>query len=343
MIDRLSRRGFLAAVGASTLTACGRGGSERVRILCGSGAGAASDALVRLFARHLGRFGVKASVENVPRGGGQIAARTLTRAPNDGSVMAILPTSLLYAQLLAPAAVEWDLASLSWLGGFGMDHRALIVTGKSGVHRFEDLLTRPRPLIVSSSTSIGQGVYEAAIIRYLTGARLQIVPGFTGGARLLALISGEVEGTVSALDGAAAVLDIPGTRILLRVNDLPLPPGIPRSAGVDVPKLRDFCRNSPDDEPLLALTETHNRLGRIMALPPHTPAAVLERQRALFTKVLADAEFREEAARQHVLIEHMPGAEIAALLDDVLRTRRSLVEPALHRALRNWADPPPRV
>lgn len=334
----LSRRNFLAAVGAGALAACSPAGTKHVRIVCGSGAGATSDMLVRLFARHLARFGVNATVENLSRGGGKLAAQMVQDGPADGSVLGALQTSLLYSQLLDDGHQRWDLASMQWMGSFCIDHRALVVTGASGVQHFEELLTRSRPVTVAASSAAGPGLYESAIIRYLTGARLKIVPGFAGGARMLAMISGEVEGALTALDGAAAVLEMPGTRILLRVNDMPLPPGIPRSAGLDIPCLSDVARPGPDTAPLIALVEAHNRLGRIIALPPSCPPPVVEQWRTTFARVLSDPQFREDAARQHFLIERTDGDAVGAQLIDVLRAQRPSVEGALRRAIDEWAD-----
>lgn len=333
-----SRRGFIGAMGAGIVTACHPGVSKKLHIVCSSAAGAASDNLVRLFARHLARFGIAATVENLSRGGGRLAAQAIQRGPTDGSVVGMLQTALIFNQLLDKGELPWDLASMPWLGSLCIDRRALVVTGRSGVQRFEDLLTRPRPLIVVASSAAGPGVYESAILRHLTGARLQIVPGYAGGARMLALISGEAEGSVTALDSVASVLEMPGTRILLRINDMPLPPGLPPSVGVDVPAMRDVARPGPDREPLLALSEAHNRLGRIMTLPPGTPTPIVAEWRALFARVMADAAFRKDAARQHVMIEYTSGPEVEAQLTDILRTRRSHVQAALRRALVNWAD-----
>ncbi|RYD84961.1 MAG: hypothetical protein EOP61_39435, partial [Sphingomonadales bacterium] len=190
----LDRRGFVSALGATALAGCGGGGTQQVRILCGSGAGSASSSLARLLARHLGRDNVLATVENLPRAGGKLAAQLLHDAPRDGSVIAIIPTGLLYAQLLGESDGKWDLAGFEWIGNFASDRRVLIVNGESGVTRFDDLLTRPKPLIVAATTATSPSLYEPLIIQHIAGARFTIIPGFVGGGRNLALLSGEVEG-----------------------------------------------------------------------------------------------------------------------------------------------------
>lgn len=327
----LDRRSLLAGLGAAGLVGCRGGSAGKVHILTGSGAGAPSGALMRLFGRYLEKLGLSTTIENLPRAGGKLAAQRLTGAATDGSVIAALPTGLLYAQLLGENGEAWDLTKFQWIGNFSSDRRVLVVSGQSGVEHFDQLLDRPKPLVLAATTATSPSFYETHIVRHLTGARLQVVPGFVGGARNLAIISGEVGGVIAALDGLAPVLSLPGAHVLLRLNDLPLPATVADTSRSAV-LLRDVA-HGPDAGPLTELVSAHSLLGRLLALPPGCPPEVVALWRARFQQIEADPDFRKQAAAAQYELSSVKGEVVAHNLTNILIRRRAVVEPALHRAL----------
>jgi hypothetical protein len=168
-------------------------------------------------------------------------------------------------------------------------------------------------------------------VRYLTGARIQVVPGFVGGARNLAIISGEVDGLIGALDGIGPVLSLPGAHVLLRLNDLPLPAAAAERSSAAI-LLRDVARG-PDAAPLTDLVAAHSLLGRLLALPPGCPPDVVALWRARFEQIETDHDFRKEAAAAQYELSSVPGEAVTENLANILLRRRAAVEPALRRAL----------
>lgn len=330
-----TRRAVLAGLAATSAVGCSDR-SQRLRIISGSGAGSASNHLLSIFARHLQGHGVDASVEAVPRSGGKLAARHLVEAPADGTVMAMLPTGLLYADLLREEGMMTDLAAFQWIGNFSSDRRVLMSRPGGAVHRFQDLLRRERPMLLAAVSAVSPGYYEAAIVRYLTGANVQSVPGYTGGSRNLALISGEMDGLIASIDGLAKLLAMPGATVLLRLNGLPIPPGT-AGAPERAPLLRDLARG-PDAPALLDLVEGHAKLGRIVAMAPGTPSDIVERWRRLFDRVIGDIAFRRDAAAVGFVVGGLNGAMVANMLEELLHNRRASLVPALRRAIA--AQPP---
>jgi tripartite-type tricarboxylate transporter receptor subunit TctC len=327
----MNRRAFIATGAAVGVAGCQPARQEAMRIVVGSGAGSASDGLARIFAGHLARLGVTATVEDQPAAGGKLAARRLSKAAPSDDIMAFVPTGLLYSTLLGEEGVDWDMATFSWLGSFSKDRRALVVTRQAMAERFEDLLTRPKPLILAATAAASPGFYEPMIIRHLTGANLKVVPGFEGGARNLALVSGEAQGVAGSLDGLQPVLDLPGARIVLRINDLPLIHG-QEGAGRDDPALRAFAKGN-DATPLLDLVNAHAEFGRIVALPPGAPVAKLALWRSRTAAVMADADFRRDAAAAGFVIEPTAGEAVSARLTALLSYGSTPIRAALKRAL----------
>jgi tripartite-type tricarboxylate transporter receptor subunit TctC len=330
LIGDLNRRSFIGAAGALSVAGCSSAQAETVRIIVGAGAGSAQDRFARLLLRHLAPFGVTGAVEDQPAAGGKLAAQRLARARVDSNLIAFLPTGLIYSTLLQEEGVDFDLSSFGWLGGLGRDRRVLAVSGMSGLKRFEDLLAPGRPAIFASTAAASPGSYETRIVRYLTGARIKDVPGYAGGARNMALVNGEADGVVASVDGLEPVLALPGAKLLLRLNDLPLPPGVVTSG--TPPLLAQFARG-PDAAVLLELISAHADFGRILALPPSAPPERLALWRDRLTMVTAQPAFQQAAQAQGFLLDPTPGDAVSRRMSSLLKTQATDIRPALHRAL----------
>ncbi|MFD3263066.1 type 2 periplasmic-binding domain-containing protein [Phenylobacterium ferrooxidans] len=325
--QQVTRRGFLALGAASGLAACAPRRSEGpVRLIIGTAAGGGNDGFSRLFAQHLQRLtGQAIQAENDGRAGGRLAASALSKAPDDGSVIAFLPTPLIYENLLAATQGVLDLTRFRWIGGVGADRRVLVVNGRCGVTAFAQLRTRTQPLILAASTVSGSSYVEPHIISHLTGARLKAVPGYSGGARNLAVLSGEADGVVGDLASLGPLLETPGAQVLLRLNDIAVP------AAAQAPSLARVAGGS-DSAPLLALVAATASLGRMFALPPATPAAAVAAWRGRLDQVVADPQFRAAASQRGFALEQVAGAEVEATLGRLFDPAAP-VRPALQRAV----------
>lgn len=326
-----TRRAVLALGTAAGLSACHPLRTGPVRLIVGADAGGGNDDFCRLFARHLQRVsGRTIQVENEGRAGGKLAADRLSRAKPDGATLAFLPTGLLYEQLLDGAPGGTDYRRYSWLGSVGADRRVLLVNRQSRVTSFGDVLGRKTPLLLPSTSASSGNYIEPMIVRHLTGAPLKPVPGYRGGARNLAVLSGEGDGVMGGLDGMGALLEAPGSRLILRLNDRPLPDHA-LTPGTPPPLLAAFAKGE-DAAELLYLVETYATLGRMFALPPGAPADLLAEWRAHFDSVVADPSFRAEATRRTFTLEKVSGGEIQGALTRVLDSNGPIAG-ALRRAL----------
>lgn len=320
----LTRRNAIALGAVAGLAGCRRS-LPPVTLIVGAAAGAGNDGFTRLVAAHLQRLGGRSiRVENEPRAGGKLAARRLATSAADGSVVGFLTPSLIYESLLGQGGEGLDLTQFAWLGSIGADHRVLLVNRQSGVTRFDQVLTRPKPLIIAAATVSSPNYVEPMIINHLTGSRLKAVPGYDGGARNLAVLSGEVDGAVGGLDSLAPMLQS-GARVVLRLNDLAI------GAGDRVPSLASIARGR-DRVPLLHLIESFAALGRMFALPPGAPQAIRADWQAQLKRVVADPLFRADAAGRGYPLEEVSGEQVAATLRRLLDGSTVTVS-ALRRAM----------
>lgn len=245
--------------------------------------------------------------------------------------MAFLSTGLLYGALLGKGGAPKSFEQFQWLGSFCADRRVLIVTKASGVERFQDLIGRPKPLILICGATSTASYYECRILEHLTKANVRVIPGFRGGDRNLALVSGEAEAIIGALDGLDPALDQAGSKVLLRMNDLPIL-GLGHDKGGDAPLIGDFAEG-PDARPLIDILNAHALLGRIVGLPPGTPPGVVAEWRARFQTIVADPAFLAETKAAGIFIEPTSGETVNATMSHLLSTRSDAVRAALGRAL----------
>ncbi len=322
----MTRRGALVLAATGVVACTPRGSTRTIRLIIGTAPGGGNDIFCRLLAQHLRQIlGRPVQVENEGRASGRLAASRLMSMPRDGSVIGFLPAPLIYENLLSGSGAATDLTRFSWLGSIGTDRRILVVNRQSGIISFADMLARSRPTILAASSATSASYVEPLIINHLTGANLKPVPGYSGGARTLAVVSGEADGVVGGQDSLTRLLETPGTRRILRLND----PSGPDSS--DVPNLADLARG-PDRIPLLGLISACASLGRMFALPPGASPAVLARWRGLLDRVVADPSFRQAATDQGFTLERLSGAGVSQALAGLFDTS-SAVTPALRRAL----------
>lgn len=328
----LTRRAFAAGALSASAASCAPARSQPLHILIGSTPGAASDRIARILARHITRkFGQPVEVSNEGRANGKMASQRLVAAKPDGLTIGFLSTGLLYGALLHDSGGADSLDKIQWLGSLNYDRRVLIVTKASGVERFEDLIGRRKPLILICGATSQSSYYECRILDYLTDANVRIVPGFRGGTRNLALISGEGEAVIGTLDGLEPALEQAGSKIILRMNRLPVL-GLSAEKGSQAPTIDRFAKG-PDAEPLIDLMNAHAQLGRIVGLPPGTPPDLVAQWRERFAAVIADPAFVTEANAAGFLLEPTPGAAVNATLSRLLSTGANGVGAALGRAM----------
>lgn len=146
---RLDRRSLLA------LGASGAGASlppataiaqpaipdKAVRLLVGFGTGGGIDLVARQLAPQLERrVGRHVSVENRPGGTGALAGEALRKGPNDGSHLALMPSTTIAARLVSnayPFDPLVDVAPITTVASFAM---AVAVSPRIDVSTFEDYL-----------------------------------------------------------------------------------------------------------------------------------------------------------------------------------------------------------
>ena len=136
---------------------------------------------------------------NVVGAGGMVAAASLqSRQPNDGTVIGFLQRNNLYIPF-STRQNRFDPRKVRWLGSLNKVEYCLVSMTRSGVTTADDLSKKKMYI---GATGFANEDVPARAARRLFGAKMSIVPGYTGrGEVYLAMQRGEVDGWASTIDG----------------------------------------------------------------------------------------------------------------------------------------------
>jgi tripartite-type tricarboxylate transporter receptor subunit TctC len=263
--------------------------------LVGVSAGGEYDFQLRLVAKHIGRFipGKPTVVaQNMTGATGMVMANYLYRvAPKDGTYIGLIQNGLPASQAVGMEGVQFDAARFNWLGSIAPTNETMTTWKTTGVKTIED--ARKTELVAGAVGSSGITLSLPIMLNDLLGARFKMVPGYTGSGQLdIAMERGEVSARANAWSSLKAGKPdwIANHDINILVHSGPKPADL---AGV--PAIEDLLTNSAD-KPVVDIVTSGDRLGHPFATAPDVPAKRVEALRKAFETMLADPDFRRDAA-----------------------------------------------
>ena len=288
---------------------------KSVRVIIPSAAGSGTDRSSRQFLGTLQRLipdnGLR--VENLDRAGGQIGASELWRAPADGSVVGFPRNNLFYAQLMERETLDFTFTDFTFLGSINRGHRVLVLGTESPIDSIEQILSGESTILASADAVNSSHYYEALLMNALTGSRIVPVPGYEGGARNMAVISGEVDCQIGSIEAIQPIVDAGAGRVVFRLSSDPLPGLVS-----DVPRLADYLQD-PAMQWVVGIIDTAARLGRPFAGPPDMDPTATAHWTALFNAVVGDAAFRTTSeVEDGLVVDPSSAEEIDVLLADIM-------------------------
>jgi tripartite-type tricarboxylate transporter receptor subunit TctC len=173
--------------------------SGPVQILVAYGAGGGTDTLARLLAPSLSKaLGKPVTVQNLPGGGGQVAATTLLRDGGDGlAVLATNEPDLFMSVVFNKPPYKGEdfrtvMVDLQ-------DPRVMLVQKESSIKSFADFVTRAKAEPGKLAVSVAQGSAQELFAKWLfgkLGLQVRIVGYAGGGPAANALLAGDVLATI---------------------------------------------------------------------------------------------------------------------------------------------------
>ncbi|MEX0853986.1 MAG: hypothetical protein WD036_12000 [Bauldia sp.] len=325
MTRRSSRRDILAFAAAGlvwgrfTEALAGVLDRRRIAFLIGNEGSGGYEAYARLFAKHLALAlpQSRMTVEVVQTADGRLAAKQIFEAPAGDLTIGLFEAALLYAEILDEEDVKFNLGAFNWLGKLAVDERVVVASKLSGINSIADLANRSEPAVYPASTSASRASFECYVLNDILGLSIKPVPGYNGGQRALAMISGEGQIVVGSYGSVRRLVEEEGAAVILRMNAVPNP-----GAPVSAPLLRDIAPKPVSK--LADLMELSGNLGRWIAAPPNADAADVDALRTAFDAAVHDEAFLAEAAQLKIPIDPLSGSEVQGLVGALLADKAAL-------------------
>ena len=275
--------------------------------------GGGYDAYARVIARYMQKYipGSTVIVKNVPGAGHIIGANETYLAKPDGLIIGTFNTGLIYSQIVGMEGIRFDLAKYSWVGKASSEHRVLIVSIKSPYKSVKDIIESKEPIKMASSGVGTASSNETLILAEALGAPLKVIHGYAGREGEMAMMRGEVVGTVGSYTGLISFIKAKECRVLLQIagkknKDLP-----------DVP-LASELKISDKGKKLVSLVAATAELGRFTAAPPNVPAGRLAVLIDAYKKTFSDPEFLKDAEKMGADIDPDFGEEVGKLVREAV-------------------------
>jgi tripartite-type tricarboxylate transporter receptor subunit TctC len=299
---------------------------KNVTLIIGFGPGGGYDLWGRTVARHIGKHlpGNPTVVpQNMPGAGSYVAASHIyAAAPKDGTVFAIIARDAALGPLSNAPGARFDATKMSWLGSPTREHNVCIANATAKVKTADDL--RNTELVIGD-TGPGTGTRSyPKVLNDLFGYKFKIVSGFRSSADVfLAMERNEVDGICESLDSVNQRKPdwIPKktVNVLLQAGaDSP-----PMLKGV--PNVLDLARND-EERQTIAYLYAGQDIGRPFVAPPGLPPERLKMLRDAFSATMKDPEFAAEVKRNKFELEPEDGEHLAALINKIYATPKSIIE-----------------
>ena len=303
---------------------------KTVRILVGSPPGGGYDLYARMLAPHFAHLtGTTAIIENRDGNGGLMALNFLLGRPADGlAIMHASAEAAALSQLLERDGSIWDVTKLRWLGKTSAAPKLWFVGKNSKLRTAQDALKAER--LVWASTGPADNISDvAATISYAIGLKSKIVIGYKGaGDMSLAVVSGEVDSGILSADSALNGVRN-GDLHPIAIFDSKRWPTLP-----DVPTLAEVATIDPAKLWLVDLRQKIGEAQRAMVAAPGTPEDRVDYLRQCWTQILTDPTVIEEGAKTKREISYQSGAELQALIGELMKAAATRV-PEIKRVFLN--------
>ena len=297
-----------------------------INLLVGFGPGGANDVWARVIARHMSKFlpgNPNIVAQNFPGAGGlRLMNEIYNVSPKDGTVLGLINRGLPFEPLLGGANVRFDPLKMNWIGSPDRDITVCASRKDAQVQTMHDLFSKP--LVVGASGSGADTAIYPKFLSELLGMKFKIVQGYPGSKEIsVAMERGEVEGicvTYESLmrqnlarEGKINILFQAGLQADPRLKDVPI--------GTDLAR-------SEKDRAILKLFFARVALGRPIVAPPGMDPERVAALRKAFDETMRDSEFLAEAKAQALLVDAIPGQEIAEIIDQTYKSPKEVVRQA---------------
>jgi tripartite-type tricarboxylate transporter receptor subunit TctC len=289
-------------------------GRQMIMILsadAGGGYGSYANAFAPYLAEHIpGK--PRIVVQFMPGAGGLRAMNYLySAAPKDGSVIALVHSSVPFAPLYGLPAAKFDPRKINWLGSINATSGICVAWGASNIKTWNDLFAKQ--FLVGSSGAGSQMETIPAMLNKLFGTKIKVISGYRGGNEVyLAMERGEVQGRCGGL-----ISSINSTRpawFSQKKVSVPIQIALERDPQFpDSPAVIEFAKDARTKQ-ILQLVLAPMAMDRPILTPPGVPADRVAALKTAFHAAMADPAFLADAKKQRLEVKEVSGEKVAQLL-----------------------------
>jgi tripartite-type tricarboxylate transporter receptor subunit TctC len=302
---------------------------KQIRIVLSAGVAGGYMEYARTLADHMGRHIAGHPtflVQSMPGAGGLQATNYLyTQAPQDGTTIGIVHSTIPLAPLWGSQGVRYETMKFNWVGAFDRAPGICLMWATSEVKTWKDMLEKTST--VGSSGAGSQMDAYPALLNKLFGAKIKVIAGYKDGTSIyLAMERGEVDGrcggqmsTIKAtrpewLTGHKIVAPI--VISMTRHPDFP-----------DTPTVLEFAKDDATRQTLELMTVSQG-LDRPVLLPPNTPTARVKEIREAFKATVSDPEFIADIKKRNMGLDPVWGEEMTLILGKAFASPPEVIDAA---------------
>ena len=299
---------------------------KQITLIVSAGAGGGYGAVAQVVSRHMAKFiaGKPTMVpQYMPNAGGLAAANYLFNvAVTNGATIGLLRNATAFGQAMGSPGVRYDVTKFRWIGSTGPLINVLAARKDSPVNTLAGM--KKAPIILGGTGRLGTLYTFPTTLHQLLGYKSKVVLGYRGTSDVRgALDRNEVQGMVQPwpnwLRGHFHKQGVVNYLVQFGYDRLPHP------ALANVPTMIELGRTE-DERKMLRLVTSPAVTGRNIAAPPGTPKARVAELRAAFSAMVKDAAYKADMKKRNRMDSPKSGAELNALMADVLATPKPLVE-----------------
>jgi tripartite-type tricarboxylate transporter receptor subunit TctC len=288
---------------------------KTIRILLSAGVTGGYAEYARLLAQHMGEHLAGRPdfiVQSMPGAGGLLATNYLySQAPQDGTVMGIIHSTVPLAPLFGTAGARFDPLKFNWLGSLDRADGMCTVWHTSPVKTWADMLERE--LVVGSTGAGSQFSILPAMLNKLFGTRIKVINGYKDGGEIFqAMEKGEIEGRCSTQ--LTAIQSIRPQWLTEHKLSVPILIGRARIAEFpDTPAIMEFAKDQAVRQQIELMLLTQD-MDRPALLPPNVPEPRVRAMREALFATMADQAFVAQARSMHLHLDPVRGEDLAKAL-----------------------------
>ena len=308
--------GLLLSSGlASAQTAAEFYDGRQMRLLLSSDAGGGYASYAIAFAPFLSKHlpgNPNIIVDYMPGAGGIRAMNYLyANGEQDGSLIALVHSSVPFAPLYGIEGAQFDSLEMQWLGSMNATSGICVAWHASGVRTWQDLFDKD--YFVGGSGAGSQMETLPMMLNKLFGTEIKVISGYRGGNEVyVAMERGEVDGRCGTLVSSINSTRpdwFPDQRVFVPVQiAMERNPQFPDSVAIGELAKDDLTRD------ILKLVLSPMDIDRPLLAPPGVPADRVEALRTAFHNAMNDPGFIAAAASVQIEIKETSNERVTEVI-----------------------------